>query len=63
MLTGTVTAKNRSKQMLRSQTERYWEIEMAEYILLMHDAISNDDDWGPYVQKLSRADSSKVAAP
>ena len=49
--------------MLRSQTERYWEIEMAQYILLMHDAISNDDDWGPYVQKLSRADSSKVAAP
>jgi hypothetical protein len=41
--------------MLRSQTQQYWEIEMAEYILLIHDdAISNDDDWGPYIQKLQQ---------
>ena len=32
-----------------------WEIEMTEYILLMHDdAISNDDSWGPYIQKLQQ---------
>src|SRR5262245_9675191 len=30
-------------------------IEMAEYILLMHDdATSNDHDWGPYIQKLQQ---------
>jgi hypothetical protein len=28
---------------------------MAEYILLMHnDAVSNDDSWGPYIQKLQQ---------
>jgi hypothetical protein len=40
---------------LRSQRRQYWESEMAEYILLMHDdAISNDDAWGSYIQKLQQ---------
>jgi hypothetical protein len=39
----------------RSQRRQYWESEMAEYILLMHDdAISNDDAWGSYIQKLQQ---------
>jgi hypothetical protein len=41
--------------MLRSETLRYWDFEMAEYILLMHDdAMSNNDAWGPYIQKLQQ---------
>jgi hypothetical protein len=39
--------------MLGSQTQQ--ETKMAEYILLMHDdAISNDDAWEPYIQKLQQ---------
>jgi len=34
------------------------EIEMAEDMFLMHDdAISNDHDWGPYIQKLQQGGS------
>jgi len=41
--------------MLRSETLRYWEFEMTEYIFLMHDdATSNDDAWGQYIQKLQQ---------
>jgi hypothetical protein len=56
--------KRRQAVMLRSETPRYWEFEMAEYIFLMHDdAISNDDAWGPYIERLQQADSSKAVAP
>jgi hypothetical protein len=42
--------------MLRARTQR--EIKMAEYMLLMHDdAISNDDAWDPYIQKLQQRGS------
>src|SRR5262245_66014499 len=41
--------------MLRSGTQWYWGFEMAEYIFLMHDdAISSDNAWGPYIQKLQQ---------
>ena len=50
-----LSVRNGGKQQCFDRRRRLLEIAVAEYILLMHnDAISNDDAWGPYIQKLQQ---------